>query len=191
MRILTMIAVTGWGQDDDKRRAQIAGFDHHLTKPVDLDVLEQLLMPIDAARMERPPVKPLAGSSPLSPHAIRTTAKVVGTVQIRPRAEALDVEAEPTALIMAAADGDLAAFEPLYRQFAPRIYGLCLRLTGQREAAEDARRNHSSRPGGRSPVSRSAAVSRPGFSALRSTRCCPGAGPAFRARGGRTGLGSA
>lgn len=52
---MTMIAVTGWGQDDDKRRAQIAGFDHHLTKPVDLDVLEQLLMPIDAARMERPP----------------------------------------------------------------------------------------------------------------------------------------
>ncbi len=46
---MTMIAVTGWGQDDDKRRAQIAGFDHHLTKPVDLDVLEQLLMPIDAA----------------------------------------------------------------------------------------------------------------------------------------------
>jgi two-component system CheB/CheR fusion protein len=46
---VTMIAVTGWGQDDDKRRAQIAGFDHHLTKPVDLEVLEQLLMPIPAA----------------------------------------------------------------------------------------------------------------------------------------------
>ena len=38
---------------------------------------------------------------------------------------------------MAAASGDLTAFETLYRQFAPRIYGLCLRLTGQREAAED------------------------------------------------------
>ena len=46
---VTMIAVTGWGQDDDKRRAQIAGFDHHLTKPVDLEVLEQLLMPIASA----------------------------------------------------------------------------------------------------------------------------------------------
>jgi PAS domain S-box-containing protein len=42
---VTMIAVTGWGQDDDKRRAQVAGFDHHLTKPVDLEVLTQLLMP--------------------------------------------------------------------------------------------------------------------------------------------------
>jgi CheY-like chemotaxis protein len=38
-----MIALTGWGQHDDKRKAQIAGFDHHLTKPVDLEVLEQLL----------------------------------------------------------------------------------------------------------------------------------------------------
>ena len=45
--------------------------------------------------------------------------------------------AEPAELIAAAAGGDLAAFEDLYRQFAPRVYGLCLRLTGQREAAED------------------------------------------------------
>jgi RNA polymerase sigma-70 factor (ECF subfamily) len=46
-------------------------------------------------------------------------------------------DAEPAALIAAAVEGDLAAFETLYRRFAPRIYGLCLRLTGQREAAED------------------------------------------------------
>jgi RNA polymerase sigma-70 factor, ECF subfamily len=44
---------------------------------------------------------------------------------------------EPTELIAAAADGDLSAFERLYRQFSPRVYGLCLRMTGQREAAED------------------------------------------------------
>jgi RNA polymerase sigma-70 factor (ECF subfamily) len=61
----------------------------------------------------------------------------VGPVQYRHFAEAGDIEAEPTALITAAAGGDLTAFETLYRQFAPRIYGLCLRLTGQREAAED------------------------------------------------------
>jgi RNA polymerase sigma-70 factor, ECF subfamily len=61
----------------------------------------------------------------------------VGRVQIRQLEEASDPEAEPTALISAASDGDLAAFEALYRRFAPRIYGLCLRLTGQREAAED------------------------------------------------------
>jgi RNA polymerase sigma-70 factor (ECF subfamily) len=45
--------------------------------------------------------------------------------------------AEPHDLISAAAGGDLNAFESLYRQFAPRVFGLCLRLTGQREAAED------------------------------------------------------
>jgi CheY-like chemotaxis protein len=38
-----LIAVTGWGQEEDKRRAREAGFDHHLTKPVDLSVLTELL----------------------------------------------------------------------------------------------------------------------------------------------------
>lgn len=52
-------------------------------------------------------------------------------------AGAMDAAAEPAELIAAAAGGDLIAFEHLYRQFAPRVYGLCLRLTGQREAAED------------------------------------------------------
>jgi RNA polymerase sigma-70 factor (ECF subfamily) len=52
-------------------------------------------------------------------------------------ADLSDENVEPTAVIAAAAQGDLAAFEALYRRFAPRLYGLCLRLTGQREAAED------------------------------------------------------
>jgi PAS domain S-box-containing protein len=38
-----LIALTGWGADTDRRRAMDAGFDHHLTKPVDLGVLEDLL----------------------------------------------------------------------------------------------------------------------------------------------------
>ena len=38
-----LIALTGWGAEDDRRRAMAAGFDHHLTKPVDLGVLEDLL----------------------------------------------------------------------------------------------------------------------------------------------------
>jgi RNA polymerase sigma-70 factor (ECF subfamily) len=53
------------------------------------------------------------------------------------RADTTEAAAEPTGLIAAAAAGDLRAFERLYRQFSPRVYGLCLRLTGQREAAED------------------------------------------------------
>src|SRR5271167_488265 len=52
-------------------------------------------------------------------------------------AQAMDGAAEPLEAIAAAAEGDMAAFERLYRQFSPRVYGLCLRLTGQREAAED------------------------------------------------------
>src|SRR5216684_7882906 len=53
------------------------------------------------------------------------------------RVSAMDLSSEPSDTIAAAAAGDMAAFELLYRQFSPRIYGLCLRLTGQREAAED------------------------------------------------------
>jgi PAS domain S-box-containing protein len=42
-RPLLVVAVTGWGQSHDKRRAREAGFDAHLTKPVDPAALEQLL----------------------------------------------------------------------------------------------------------------------------------------------------
>jgi PAS domain S-box-containing protein len=38
-----LIALTGWGQDEDKRRARAAGFDDHLTKPVDPTRLDALL----------------------------------------------------------------------------------------------------------------------------------------------------
>lgn len=40
---VTLIAVTGWGQDTDRRRSLAAGFDHHLTKPVEFEVLQQLI----------------------------------------------------------------------------------------------------------------------------------------------------
>jgi PAS domain S-box-containing protein len=40
---VVLVAITGWGQEEDKRRAAEAGFDHHLTKPVDPLALERLL----------------------------------------------------------------------------------------------------------------------------------------------------
>ncbi len=40
---LVIVALTGWGQEDDRRRTQAAGFDHHLTKPVDVDALLGIL----------------------------------------------------------------------------------------------------------------------------------------------------
>jgi len=42
-RDLTLVALTGWGQEADKRRAREAGFDHHLTKPVTFQQLDALL----------------------------------------------------------------------------------------------------------------------------------------------------
>ena len=39
---MILIAVTGWGQEGDKRHALAAGFDHHLTKPVDAKQLERM-----------------------------------------------------------------------------------------------------------------------------------------------------
>ena len=38
-----LIALTGWGQEDDLRRSRAAGFDHHLVKPPDVDKLRDLL----------------------------------------------------------------------------------------------------------------------------------------------------
>jgi CheY-like chemotaxis protein len=49
---MLLIAITGWGQADDKRRALAAGFDHHLTKPVDPTQLEALLAPVMGARYD-------------------------------------------------------------------------------------------------------------------------------------------
>jgi signal transduction histidine kinase/CheY-like chemotaxis protein len=38
-----LVALTGWGQDEDKQRSREAGFHHHLTKPPDREVLERLI----------------------------------------------------------------------------------------------------------------------------------------------------
>ena len=38
-----VIAVSGYAQDEDRERSRRAGFDHHLSKPVDLDTLLELI----------------------------------------------------------------------------------------------------------------------------------------------------
>ena len=45
---MKVIAMTGWGQEDDRRKSHAAGFDFHLVKPVDLDVLYKLLAGVTA-----------------------------------------------------------------------------------------------------------------------------------------------
>ena len=40
---MVLVALTGWGQADDRRKSADAGFDHHLVKPVEMDDVERLL----------------------------------------------------------------------------------------------------------------------------------------------------
>jgi signal transduction histidine kinase len=42
-RGVVLVALTGWGQEEDRRRSKAAGFDHHLVKPVHADALQALL----------------------------------------------------------------------------------------------------------------------------------------------------
>jgi len=50
-RDVLLVAVTGWGQPEDRRRTQIAGFDHHLVKPPELPAIQAICgLLADAAR---------------------------------------------------------------------------------------------------------------------------------------------
>jgi CheY-like chemotaxis protein len=43
-----LVALTGWGQHEDRRRSEDAGFDAHLVKPVDDAILGKLLAELTA-----------------------------------------------------------------------------------------------------------------------------------------------
>ena len=45
-----LVALTGWGTDDDRRKSREAGFDHHLTKPAEFDAVDRLLAEAQSAR---------------------------------------------------------------------------------------------------------------------------------------------
>ena len=47
----TLVALTGWGAEQDRQRSSQAGFDHHLTKPADFGIVENLIRDV-AAKME-------------------------------------------------------------------------------------------------------------------------------------------
>ncbi len=49
---VVLIALTGWGQEEDRRRSEEAGFDHHMTKPVEFADLKKLLAEITRCRPE-------------------------------------------------------------------------------------------------------------------------------------------
>jgi CheY-like chemotaxis protein len=49
-RDAVLVAMTGWGRDEDRARALAAGFDRHVVKPLDLDALRTLLADLRARR---------------------------------------------------------------------------------------------------------------------------------------------
>ena len=51
-RRTTLVALTGWGQDDDRARAREAGFEHHLVKPAEIEAVQRLIT--EAGRRTRP-----------------------------------------------------------------------------------------------------------------------------------------
>jgi PAS domain S-box-containing protein len=55
-RDLTVVALTGWGQEEDRQRSREAGFDAHLVKPVDYDQLEKLVAARPSARGAGAPI---------------------------------------------------------------------------------------------------------------------------------------
>ena len=44
------MALTGWGQEEDRHRSREAGFDAHMVKPVDHDALMKLLASLPSGR---------------------------------------------------------------------------------------------------------------------------------------------
>jgi signal transduction histidine kinase/DNA-binding response OmpR family regulator len=50
----TLVALTGWGQEEHRRKTQASGFDHHLVKPADLDSLQALLVSLDDTAQPAP-----------------------------------------------------------------------------------------------------------------------------------------
>lgn len=47
---MVLIAVTGWGAEEDRRLSQEAGFDRHMVKPLDPTALMKLLADLDMVK---------------------------------------------------------------------------------------------------------------------------------------------
>jgi signal transduction histidine kinase len=66
---ITLVALTGWGQDSDRRRSREAGFDSHLVKPLDLDTLTDLL-----ARLPSSPSRHSGANGGAAPPGAKSSA---------------------------------------------------------------------------------------------------------------------
>jgi CheY-like chemotaxis protein len=70
---LHLVAVTGWGQESDRRRAQEVGFDAHIVKPATPDALLGML-----AGFDTPPPRVASEATPIEPHPSSEAAAPAG-----------------------------------------------------------------------------------------------------------------
>ena len=77
---IVLIALTGWGKEEDKRRAADAGFDYHLTKPADVGRLETLIAQ-DAGRRN----KSWLSEPALNSLCVGVNRRDTNNTEIRPR----------------------------------------------------------------------------------------------------------
>jgi CheY-like chemotaxis protein len=68
-----LVALTGWDQEQHRRRSEEAGFDRHLIKPVDPALLAELSELTPRRRAAEPPLDPASRASPLAATAPRAT----------------------------------------------------------------------------------------------------------------------
>ncbi len=53
LKAIVLVALTGYGQEEDRRQAFEAGFDHHMVKPTSMDALQELLLTVPARHASR------------------------------------------------------------------------------------------------------------------------------------------
>jgi hypothetical protein len=55
---IVLVTDTDWGQEEDRRRSHVAGFDRHLVKPIDAAVLDGILASVNPAPRQLPGADP-------------------------------------------------------------------------------------------------------------------------------------
>lgn len=62
-REVLLVAMTGWGREDDHRRSEESGFDRHFTKPADMSEIQQVLAAFEGAAPSPGPRSPGNGEA--------------------------------------------------------------------------------------------------------------------------------
>src|SRR5207302_2062223 len=133
-----LVALTGWGQDGDRRRADEAGFDRHLVKPVDPGALMTLLaaLPPGPAKPRRGPTGPDPGPIPNDKEHPMNLLRALGLAlrrlprAVRAAAFSSLALALPAAAFASELDLELPVLDTQYQLFGMAISGRTLLLLG-------------------------------------------------------------